>query len=78
MEARLDATDDEVGEGYAIPTEASREAMELLARSEGEILDPVYTSKAAAGMVRWIREGRFPAGDRVVFWHTGGQPGLFA
>jgi 1-aminocyclopropane-1-carboxylate deaminase/D-cysteine desulfhydrase-like pyridoxal-dependent ACC family enzyme len=75
---RVDATDAEVGAGYGIPTDASREATELLARSEGVLVDPVYTSKAAAGLLRWLREGRFPAGDRVVFWHTGGHPALFA
>jgi 1-aminocyclopropane-1-carboxylate deaminase/D-cysteine desulfhydrase-like pyridoxal-dependent ACC family enzyme len=78
MEGRLDATDEEVGAGYGIPTEASREATELLALSEGVLVDPVYTSKAAAGMLGWIRAGRFPTGDRVVFWHTGGHPALFA
>lgn len=78
MLTRVDASDEEVGQGYGIPTEASKEATELLARSEGILVDPVYTSKAAAGMVRWIREGRFLAGDRIVFLHTGGHPALFA
>jgi 1-aminocyclopropane-1-carboxylate deaminase/D-cysteine desulfhydrase-like pyridoxal-dependent ACC family enzyme len=78
MARRIDATDAEVGAGYGIPTEASRDATELMARSEGVLVDPVYTSKAAAGMIGWLREGRFPAGDRVVFWHTGGHPALFA
>ncbi len=75
---RVDATDAEVGPGYGLPTEASDEAVDLLARSEGVLVDPVYTAKAAAGMIRWIREGRFPAGDRIVFWHTGGHPALLA
>jgi len=78
MLSRVNASDDEVGEGYGIPTDASREAAELLARSEGMLVDPVYTAKAAAGMIRWIREGRFLAGDRLVFLHTGGHPALFA
>lgn len=78
MAQRLDATDDEVGGGYGIPTEAAAEATDLMARSEGVLVDPVYTAKAAAGMVRWLREGRFPAGDRAIFWHTGGHPALFA
>jgi 1-aminocyclopropane-1-carboxylate deaminase/D-cysteine desulfhydrase-like pyridoxal-dependent ACC family enzyme len=78
VRGRVDATDAEVGPGYGIPTEASREATELLARGEGVLVDPVYTSKAAAGLVGWLREGRFPAGDRAVFWHTGGHPALFA
>ena len=42
------------------------------------ILDPVYTAKAAAGLIRWVREGRFLAGDRIVFLHTGGHPAVFA
>lgn len=78
LRQRVDATDAEVGEGYGVPTEASRAATDLFARSEGVLVDPVYTSKAAAGLVSWLRDGRFPAGDRAVFWHTGGHPALFA
>ncbi len=78
LASRLDATDREVGAGYGIPTDASREATEFLASSEGLLVDPVYTSKAAAGLIRGVREGRFPAGDRIVFLHTGGHPALFA
>jgi 1-aminocyclopropane-1-carboxylate deaminase/D-cysteine desulfhydrase-like pyridoxal-dependent ACC family enzyme len=75
---RVEVRDDQVGDGYGIPTEASDEALDLFARSEGILLDPTYTSKAAAGMVAAVREGRFPAGDRIVFLHTGGHPTLFA
>jgi 1-aminocyclopropane-1-carboxylate deaminase/D-cysteine desulfhydrase-like pyridoxal-dependent ACC family enzyme len=78
MQPRLDVTDEEVGLGYGIPTEASREATVLLARSEGLLVDPVYTSKAMAGLIRAVRAGRFLAGDRILFLHTGGHPGLFA
>lgn len=78
MKGRLDVTDAEVGEGYGIPTEASREATALLAQSEGLLVDPVYTSKAMAGLLRAVRNGRFPAGDRILFVHTGGHPALFA
>ena len=78
MVSRLDASDREVGDGYGIPTDGSREATDLLARSEGLLVDPVYTSKAAAGLIRGVRDGRFPAGDRIVFLHTGGHPALFA
>jgi 1-aminocyclopropane-1-carboxylate deaminase/D-cysteine desulfhydrase-like pyridoxal-dependent ACC family enzyme len=74
----LTVTDSYVGEGYGIPTAASLEATTLLARSEGVLLDPTYTAKAAAGMVDWVGSGRVGPGDRVVFWHTGGQPGLLA
>lgn len=76
--SRIDATDQQVGAGYGIPTGPAREAADLFARSEGVLLDPVYTGKAGAGLVAWTREGRFPTGDRVVFWHTGGHPALFA
>ncbi len=70
--------DDQVGEGYGIPTTAARSAVELLARTEGLVLDPTYTSKAAAGLVAWADAGRFVTSDRVVFLHTGGHPGLMA
>lgn len=75
---RVETTDSQVGDGYGIPTEAADEAAELMARSEGIVVDPVYTAKAAAGVVAAVRAGRFPAGDRVLFWHTGGHPALFA
>jgi 1-aminocyclopropane-1-carboxylate deaminase/D-cysteine desulfhydrase-like pyridoxal-dependent ACC family enzyme len=55
-----------------------REAVELLARKEGIILDPVYTGKAMAGLLDLIQKGLFRQGDVVVFIHTGGIPGLFA
>ena len=61
-----------IGEGYAVPTAESREAMQLFAETEGILLDPVYTSKAAAGLIAYCREGRFQPSDRVLFWHTGG------
>ncbi|NJD18888.1 MAG: pyridoxal-phosphate dependent enzyme, partial [Gemmatimonadetes bacterium] len=68
----------QVGEGYGIPTPASDEATRLFATKAGMVLDPFYTAKAAAGMLAWIRAGRVPAGDRVVFVHTGGHPALLA
>lgn len=67
-----------VGDGYGIPTADSTEALTMVARSEGIVLDPVYTAKAMAGLIRHVREGRFSAGETVLFWHTGGQAGLFA
>jgi 1-aminocyclopropane-1-carboxylate deaminase/D-cysteine desulfhydrase-like pyridoxal-dependent ACC family enzyme len=77
-EGSLAAADEFVGEGYGIPTPASDEALELFGRTEGIVLDPVYTAKAAAGMLSWIRSGSVPEGDRVVFVHTGGHPALLA
>jgi 1-aminocyclopropane-1-carboxylate deaminase/D-cysteine desulfhydrase-like pyridoxal-dependent ACC family enzyme len=67
-----------VGEGYGVPTEASGEALTLVARHEGIVLDPVYTAKAMAGLIGHIRRGGFPSTGTVLFWHTGGQVGLFA
>jgi L-cysteate sulfo-lyase len=54
------------------------EAVRLLARREGILLDPVYTGKAFAGLVDLIRKGRFKKGENIVFLHTGGAAGLFA
>lgn len=70
-------TEDFVGKGYGIPSEAGDEAVRLFARTEGIILDPIYTGKAAAGMIAHVREGRFTADDVVVFVHTGGTPAIF-
>ncbi len=67
-----------VGEGYGIPTPESEEALQLLARTEGLIIDPVYTAKAVAGLIHAVRTGRWPEGSNVLFWHTGGSPALFA
>ena len=66
-----------VGKAYGIPSEAGDEAVRLFARTEGIILDPIYTGKAAAGLVAHIREGRFTPDDVVVFVHTGGTPAIF-
>jgi 1-aminocyclopropane-1-carboxylate deaminase/D-cysteine desulfhydrase-like pyridoxal-dependent ACC family enzyme len=74
----LSCDDTQVGSGYGIPTEATWEAIHLFGRTQGIVLDPVYTGKAAAGMVDWIRSGRVPPTDRVVFVHTGGHPALLA
>jgi len=66
-----------VGEGYGIPSAAGVEAVKLFARTEGVILDPIYTGKAAAGMIAHVREGRFGPDDVLVFVHTGGTPANF-
>ncbi|CAN5594507.1 D-cysteine desulfhydrase [soil metagenome] len=67
-----------VGEGYGIPTREGLEAIRLLARLEGILLDPVYSSKAMAGLINHIRGGVFSPEESVVFVHTGGGPALFA
>ena len=66
------------GAGYGEPTPECLEAIRAAARLEGLILDPVYTGKAMAGLIGWIREGRFAGHRSVLFWHTGGAPALFA
>jgi D-cysteine desulfhydrase family pyridoxal phosphate-dependent enzyme len=75
---RLHVDDSQVGEGYGIPTDACLEAIELLARTEGVLLDPVYSSKAFAHLLRAVRSGELDQDRPVVFVHTGGSPGLFA
>jgi D-cysteine desulfhydrase len=64
--------------GYGVLTDAEREAVNLFAKYEGLLLDPVYTGRAAAGMIDLIRKGSFKKDETVLFWHTGGQPALFA
>jgi D-cysteine desulfhydrase family pyridoxal phosphate-dependent enzyme len=70
--------DDFLGKGYGVMGGAEREAVHLLAQKEGLLLDPVYTGRAAAGMISLARRGFFSPGDKVLFWHTGGTPALFA
>ena len=70
--------DDYLGGGYGIMGEAEIEAINMFARSEGVLLDPVYTGRAAAGLIDLIRKGKITADQRVLFWHTGGTPAIFA
>lgn len=72
------ANADYCGAGYGVLTDAEREAVKLFAKYEGLLLDPVYTGRAAAGMIDLIRKGFFTKDETVLFWHTGGQPALFA
>jgi D-cysteine desulfhydrase family pyridoxal phosphate-dependent enzyme len=69
---------DYCGAGYGVVTKREREAIRLFARYEGILLDPVYTGRAAAGMIHLIRKGFFNKDKTVLFLHTGGQPALFA
>jgi D-cysteine desulfhydrase len=73
----LNVDDSFIGEGYGINTNESKEAMRLFADAEGVLLDPVYTSKGAAGLIDYCRRGVFKETDRVLFWHTGGVMTLF-
>jgi D-cysteine desulfhydrase family pyridoxal phosphate-dependent enzyme len=82
---RIEFTPDEVlananscSAGYGVLTEREREAIHLFATCEGLLLDPVYTGRAAAGMIDLIRKGFFTRDETVLFLHTGGQPALFA
>ncbi|MBC8117782.1 MAG: D-cysteine desulfhydrase family protein [Candidatus Saccharimonas sp.] len=70
--------EDYLGPGYGKPSDAGLEAMTLLARTEGILVEPVYTAKALAGLIDHIRQDRFRAEDNVVFLHTGGTPAIFA
>ncbi|MEM8665676.1 MAG: D-cysteine desulfhydrase [Pseudomonadota bacterium] len=71
------ANTDYVGEGYGLPTKAMLEAIEMFARLEGVLLDPVYSGKGAAGLIDLVRKGHFGKDERIVFLHTGGAAGLF-
>jgi D-cysteine desulfhydrase len=68
--------DAQVGPGYSLPTDAMIEAVQLLARCEGVLLDAVYSGKAMAGLIAAVRDGRIDKGERVLFLHTGGAPSL--
>jgi L-cysteate sulfo-lyase len=67
-----------VGPGYGIADAPTLAALKLAARTEGVVLDPVYTGKAMAALMTWAREGRLSGATSVCFWHTGGQPALFS
>jgi D-cysteine desulfhydrase family pyridoxal phosphate-dependent enzyme len=82
---RIDFTGDDVlandnycQAGYGVFGAGEREAIKLFASNEGLLLDPVYTGRAAAGMIDLIRKGFFKKDETILFWHTGGQPALFA
>lgn len=75
--APVEVDDRFAGDGYGVPTVASREALGVTARTEALFLDHTYTAKAMAGLFARVRAGEFGPGDTVLFWHTGGQVGLF-
>jgi D-cysteine desulfhydrase len=68
---------DYVGPGYSLPTPGMAEAVQLLARTEGILLDPVYTGKAMAGLIDLVRKGYFKRDSNILFIHTGGSPALY-
>jgi D-cysteine desulfhydrase len=69
---------DYIGPGYSIPSPEMVEAVQLMARTEGILLDPVYTGKAMAGLIDLVRKEYFKKGQRILFIHTGGSPALYA
>jgi D-cysteine desulfhydrase/L-cysteate sulfo-lyase len=70
--------DDWLGPDYGIPTPEGLEAIRLAARTEGYLMDPVYTGKALAGVRGLADRGELDADETIVFWHTGGAAALFA
>ncbi len=76
--ADLHLNEDFTGAGYAVIGETEREAISLCARHEGILVDPVYTGRALAGMIGLVRNGTLKKHEKVLFWHTGGSPALFA
>lgn len=77
-ESMINVNDAYTGMGYGVMGEPEVESIRLFAKHEGLLLDPVYTGRAAAGMIDLIRKGFFSKEDKVLFWHTGGTPALFA
>lgn len=67
-----------VGPGYSLPTDSMIEAVKLFSMNEAILLDPVYSGKAAAGLIDLVRKGHFKKGANVLFLHTGGSPALYA
>ena len=76
--AKIRVRDEFVGNGYGLPTTGMRDALQLCARQEGILLDPVYSGKAMAGLLHMVQSGELTAADTVVFLHSGGSAGLFA
>lgn len=77
-ETDLILNSDYVGEGYGVVGTLENEAIAMTAQTEGILLDPVYTGRAMGGLIDMIRSGKIKKTDRVLFWHTGGAPALFA
>jgi 1-aminocyclopropane-1-carboxylate deaminase/D-cysteine desulfhydrase-like pyridoxal-dependent ACC family enzyme len=74
--ADIDLDERFIGAGYGRPTQGAQDAADLLARTEAILVDPIYTAKALAGLIAGVRSGAWD-GERIVFWHAGGLPGLF-
>ncbi len=74
----VDVRNGYAGEGYGFPTKKSNDALRLIARKEGLIIDPVYTAKTLAFLIDSVKKGEFGNDENVCFMHTGGVPALFA
>ncbi|WP_353892763.1 D-cysteine desulfhydrase [Proteinivorax hydrogeniformans] len=77
-EKSITCYDSYIGPGYALPTKEMVEAVKLVAKTEGILLDPVYTGKTMSGLIDLIKKGRFNSDDKVLFIHSGGAPALYA
>jgi D-cysteine desulfhydrase family pyridoxal phosphate-dependent enzyme len=76
--SQIEVKDAYLGGGYGVVSDLERNAIHLWAHREGILLDPVYTGRAAGGLMDMIQKGEIDSGERVLFWHTGGTPSLFA
>jgi 1-aminocyclopropane-1-carboxylate deaminase/D-cysteine desulfhydrase-like pyridoxal-dependent ACC family enzyme len=76
--AAIQVNDDYQWAGYGVLGPGEAAAIRTFARSEGLLLDPVYTGRAAAGLLDLMKKGWLPSGKSILFWHTGGVPALFA
>ncbi|MFN8389944.1 MAG: D-cysteine desulfhydrase family protein [Bdellovibrionota bacterium] len=74
----VELLNDYVGAGYGVVGKLEREAISLVAETEGILLDPVYTGRAMGALIDQVRRGEVGRGERVLFWHTGGSPAIFA
>ncbi len=74
----IEVDDGHIGPGYGLPSPESLEAQRLAARTEAVFVDHTYTAKALGALIGWVRDGRFRDDETILFWHTGGQPALFA
>jgi D-cysteine desulfhydrase family pyridoxal phosphate-dependent enzyme len=75
---QVEVEDGYIGEGYGMISDVETHAIRLFAEQEGILLDPVYTGRAAGGMMAMIERGQIQPEEKVLFWHTGGTPALFA
>ena len=75
---QVEVYDEYVGPGYSLPTDQMIEAVQLTARTEAILLDPVYSGKAMAGLIDLVRKGVFKKDENILFIHTGGSPALYA